>query len=217
MSAAAASEVKADGRYLVGVSPLIILSTVRDIFGGLSNANSIERYNYENALGAIRQGGMPTHMYQTAYKRNVKLCKAARSAITESDYIGKYVTGLNVSIFEDCMNDFVRDPNSVPATLGEVMAEVLVEEKQKCGVNPTLGKFLDHSIKGFAALRTPRQVPLLLALLRANYVISLVTMPNHASNWRTIHLWRSCALGSYRIRNMRLAARRNLRFWPLRT
>jgi hypothetical protein len=102
MSAAAASEVKADGRNRVGVSPHINLSIVRDIFGSLSNANSIERYNYENDLGGTRQGSMPTHMYQTAYKRNVKLCKATRSAIAES--------GLNVSIFEEYINNFVRDP-----------------------------------------------------------------------------------------------------------
>jgi hypothetical protein len=90
-------------------------------------------------------------MYCTRFKRALRKCESVGSTIPAAEHIAISVYGLNLVVYEQYIRDYATDPDSVPNTIGAVMADTVDYLQRVVGVNPALGKVLDHSSKGFVA------------------------------------------------------------------
>ena len=151
MLASTVEEIKADGKYHYGLRADEIFEITRRILGGISKLDVKMRLDLENALRALKQGTVPTHVYNTAFKRGLRKCVSAGSLISDADQIAIYVYGLNLEVYEDYIRQYAVDVDLVPKTIGEVMAHALAYHKRIVGVNPAMAKILDPSSKAFVA------------------------------------------------------------------
>ena len=158
MPATIHDELKADGRYIAGedgvVPAHVIMEIACRVLGGVSLNNIKMRMDHEAALRSNRQDNLPTHLYNTNFKRCLRKCVSSGSTIPQTELIAIYIYGLNLQLFEDYIRAYGADTESVPDTVGAVMANALEYLKNVIAINPALSKVLDHSTKAFVAYAT---------------------------------------------------------------
>ena len=104
------------------------------------------RHDLEDALRALKQGTSALHLFNNRFKRHFCMCVSAGSAITQAELIAKYIYGLNLQVFEEYIRKYAADQDSVPVTVGEVMADALLYYKRVVGVDPALSKAIINRI-----------------------------------------------------------------------
>ena len=150
LSPSALEEIKADGHFKSGAGETNTADEIREIIhrviGGVSVKDVKRRHDLEDALRALKQGTSALHLFNNRFKRHFCMCVSAGSAITQAELIAKYIYGLNLQVFEEYIRKYAADQDSVPVTVGEVMADALLYYKRVVGVDPALSKAIINRI-----------------------------------------------------------------------